>query len=156
MAGVKVTAVNISGLWYGEIDTITEDLTGAKLAQLLKTYKQQTDKQHQPTPPVVTQTIGRRRSRKTRRTMRNLRTKQTVSPKETQIPIRRQLLNRNTTKSRHRRRINRIAATHILAKRRMLASQSGVSSTSLRASSGEDATRHISACTGRIKFCRIA
>lgn len=40
MAGVKVTAVNISGLWYGEIDTITEDLTGAKLAQLLKTYKQ--------------------------------------------------------------------------------------------------------------------
>lgn len=40
MAEVKVTAVNISGLWYGEIETITEDLTGAKLAQLLKTYKQ--------------------------------------------------------------------------------------------------------------------
>lgn len=40
MAGVKVTAVNIAGLWYGEIDTITEDLTGAKLAALLKTYKQ--------------------------------------------------------------------------------------------------------------------
>ena len=37
---VKVTAVNIAGLWYGEPSTITEDLTGAKLAQLLKTYKQ--------------------------------------------------------------------------------------------------------------------
>lgn len=35
MAGVKISAVDIKRLWYGDVTLITEDLTGAKLAQLI-------------------------------------------------------------------------------------------------------------------------
>lgn len=43
MAGVKVTAVNIKRLWYGDPSEITADLTGPALFALLKTAKEVTN-----------------------------------------------------------------------------------------------------------------
>lgn len=40
MAAVKISAVSITKLWYGDVSSITEDLTGAKLATLLEGYKE--------------------------------------------------------------------------------------------------------------------
>ena len=43
MAAVKVSAVSIKKLWYGDPSAITEDLTGAKVKELLASAKQVTN-----------------------------------------------------------------------------------------------------------------